>query len=179
MPDKMNIPDAMSPNNDDIFFQPLSLTDTLNRAWTIYRLGFKTFNTINAITLGSLILSWATLLLILVPAFGLDPTNQSAEYKQDNAPLFIILYLLELAVTLPFGVVGHAAMMRASADLYLQRTLSLQVCFNAACELYFSNLMVSVLFAMGVSLGFVLFVVPGIYIGIMWIVAHAAIVIGK
>ena len=169
----------MSNNNDSYFFRPLSIAGTLNRAWTIYRLGFKTFNKINTITLGSLILLWATLLLILIPAFGLDPSDHSVEYKKENAALFFILFLLELAVALPFAVVGHAAMMRATADLYLQRTVSLRVCFNVACELYFSNLIASVLFAMGVCLASLFFLIPGIYIGIMWVVGHAAIVIGK
>lgn len=161
------------------YFDKLSFCGILTRTVSVYKTGFVTLNKINAAACGTFMILWALLLLGLVPAFGVKGDG-SQEDVQENFPALTLLFFLELLIALPFGIIGHAAMVRATADVYLQRpAATMRSYVGVGWKWFTSNLVASILMCLGVALGLVLFIVPGIYIGILWILTHAAIVIGK
>lgn len=123
---------------------------------------------------------WGLVLFFMPLLFGVDPYVENEVYRDENAIAFLVIFAFQCFVASLFGCVGHAALIRATADVYLQLPASkarsyVGVGFRTFC----SNLLAGILISLGVFIGLILFILPGIYLGVAWILAHNVIVIEK
>lgn len=167
------------PSNEGSFFRQASFGGTLSRMVTVYGRGFWTFHKIMLMVGGSFCMVWGLVLFFMPLLFGVDPYVENEVYRDENAIAFLVIFAFQCFVASLFGCVGHAALIRATADVYLQLPASkarsyVGVGFRTFC----SNLLAGILISLGVFIGLILFILPGIYLGVAWILAHNVIVIG-
>ena len=101
-----------------------------------------------------------------------------------NAGSASIYRLLELMlVSMPFSLavssLAHAAMTRATVSAIEGRTDSFGACLETALAVFLPVVAMSIVSAIGVGLGLILFVVPGVILYLIWSVALPALVIER
>jgi hypothetical protein len=170
-----------SASTTDNSFRRLSLDETLRRTARVYKTGFLVFSQVSLLTIGLQTVVWSLLLLLLLPAFGIDDPSkfdgQDPQYLVDHMWAFYGLSGVFLLESLLVGAIGEGAMIRAVADIYLKRQPNVRTCLrvgvNKACTL----LAASFLALVGLMVGFVLLFLPGLYLSVKWFVQKPAIII--
>jgi len=84
--------------------------------------------------------------------------------------------VLTLPVILIVATVQYCALTSASIDAYLGRPFTVGGALRHALSLFFSLLWAGFLFYLGVTVGFVLLIVPGLYLTLIWAVWLQALV---
>eukprot|EP00545_Synedropsis_sp_CCMP1620_P001444 CAMPEP_0119004994 /NCGR_PEP_ID=MMETSP1176-20130426/1468_1 /TAXON_ID=265551 /ORGANISM="Synedropsis recta cf, Strain CCMP1620" /LENGTH=306 /DNA_ID=CAMNT_0006956757 /DNA_START=35 /DNA_END=955 /DNA_ORIENTATION=+ len=153
-------------------FQRLSLCETLERCGSLYITGCLVFTQILGLFVAIDVIVRALLLLILVPAFQMF---QDPDYLVVHMPTFYAMGVHSLT-RIMLGAVGNGAMIRAVADLYLGRKPRLRTCLRVGVKHACTNLTVFFLGFLGVMVGMLLLVVPGIYLSTAWFLVNPAIV---
>jgi len=155
----------------------------LRRSLTWYKHNFAILNTLSLLTFGTGFLVWAFLFLILCLTFDVDGSKlgdpNHPMYLQEHMGAFWCLVSIKSLVMIVVGTVGTPAMIRAVADTYVDRKSSARHYVTVGVDYFWPNVLASFLAGLGVLLGLVFFIAPGIYVGIMWVTVHAAIVIGE
>lgn len=160
-------------------FQRLSLDESLRRTVAVYCTGWAVFTQIGVVTVTVQATVWALLLLVLRPAFGIDHPEQMQDqnYFLEHLGGFYVLMICNMVWNLVIGAVFHGAMIRVVADIYLQRQASAMECLQLgarhACTIMGSSFLVMMM----IMVGLLLFVVPGMYLSVMFFVVNPAIVI--
>ena len=162
------------------YFERLPLGGTLKRTAHVYGQGLFVFTQLGALVVGVSAVIWALMLLLLVPFFDVDGTQfDDPMYLAEHMGVFWIFYGLYMLKAVLIGAVGNGAMIRAVADIYLQREPSFRDCVRVGLKHACSILSASFLGFLGVVLGYLMLFFPGVYISVRWFVVCPAIIIGK
>lgn len=166
----------LDPNID--LFQRLSLDESLRRTIAVYRAGFLIFTQIAGLFLTVTSTVWVLLLFVLLPAFDVDGSKFTDPYymMEHKGAYFALLGINMLVVTL-VGAVGNGAMIRAVADLYVQREPTFKGCLQTGIQKACTILMASFLSTLGASAGYILLFVPGVYLSVTWFLVNPVIVV--
>jgi hypothetical protein len=139
-------------------FQPMNLGDILNTTFNMYRENFTLFAGICAV----IVIPQA----ILIAAFSIS-----------HSLLFVLLGAL-LSLAVPFLLTG--ALAQAVSARYLGRPMTISGAYEALGTATILTLVgVSFLSAILVLIGFIFFVIPGIYIAVRFTVASQAAVLER
>jgi hypothetical protein len=139
-------------------FQPMNLGDILNTTFNMYRENFTLFAGICAV----IVVPQA----ILVSAFAIS-----------HSTIFVILAAL-LSLAVPFLLTG--ALAQAVSARYLGRPMTISQAYEALGVGTILTLVgVAFLSAILILIGLILFIIPGIYIAVRFIVASQAAVLER
>jgi hypothetical protein len=167
---------------------PMGVGQIIDAAIKLYRRNWKTFVGIAAWVL----VPFAFIQTLSLQLAGYVPDNfkfptltpgqpppsfsstLSAEFPGHTAALLGLFYVLQFLVVTPFLT---AAVARAASDVYLGRPISVSTVYRAALRRFGSVLWVIVLYTIPVFIGTVLFVVPGIFLLVRWVVAPVVVML--
>ena len=161
--------------------RPLSVGETLDAVFTIYRSNFATLITIAAVILVPILLISGLLQLGFVNDMIVDVESLESGNVTDFGDLFdagavfggLILSLFNWAAS----ALASGAMVKAVADTYLGTEPTWQESIRFAFTRLGPLMIGSFLFALGVGLGLILLIIPGIILAVSWSVFAPAIVV--
>lgn len=156
--------------SDSDLFQRLSLDETLRRTFLVYKTGFAVFTKI-AVLVFVINSIFAVLQARMLKIDDVD------SWASNHLGLVMVLVPLFLALTVTVAAVGNIMLIRAVADVYLNRQANLQASLKVAAQRWCTIFGASLLAGMAIGLGLVLFLVPGIYLSVKWFALTPAIVI--
>lgn len=149
--------------------RPFTVGEILDASFTVFRNRFRQLTILAAIVvvpLGILQGLWAA---SLADAAN-DPTPEF-----DTGLLGASLALLVVGIVI--AQIATAAITRAVADAYLDIDSTWQSSWNAAMAKIGTVLVTALLFGLGVFVGFIFLIIPGIIIAISWAVYMPAIMV--
>lgn len=157
--------------------RPRTISDIIDAVFRVFFQKFGPLVTIAAVVTGPIVfLRGLVRLWIFNDITQVDPANIDS--------LGDLFSGQQIAASIVLGLIGWAAsmlaagaMVRAVADVHLGREVDWQASVRQAMGFLAPLLAGSVLFGIGVSIGFVLLVIPGIFFALSWAVFSPAIVI--
>jgi hypothetical protein len=160
-------------------FQRLSLDESLRRTVAVYRAGFLVFSQIGFLIIVTQTVLWASLLLVLRPAFGLDddPNFEDPVYLLSHLGGFYGILYINVILNIVISAVFNGAMIRVVADIYLQRKASVQDCLQLGARHACTIMGASFLSSMAIVVGMLFLFAPGVYLSVKLFVVNPAIVI--
>jgi hypothetical protein len=159
--------------------QHLSLCGTLQRTAVVIASDILVFAQLAFVTVGAYVLVWSCLLLILVPAFGLDVDQLYApDYVKTNPGPIYAMTFINMIVFLLMTAVGNGALIRAVAEGHVHRRPHASTCIQVGIRHFIEIAVAGILAYLGVCLGFLCLILPGIYVLVNWLLINPAIVIG-
>jgi hypothetical protein len=162
------------------YFQRLSLCETIQRTAVVIASDLAVFAQLGFFTIGTYVVVWACLLLVLMPALGLDPDQiNDPAYLVDHLGPFYGMLFINLLVCVFTTVAGNGAMARAAAELYLQRRPSAKACIHVGIRHSVAIITASILAWTGILVGCLFFVLPGYYVMVKWSLVGPVVIIGK
>jgi hypothetical protein len=157
--------------------RPRSIADVIDVVFRIFLDSFAPLVTITAVVTGPILLLQGVIQLTVFNDVAATDVN-------DIENLGDLFSAEQLSATVVLGILGWAAsslasgaVVRAVADIHLGRSVDWRASIRHAMTFLGPLLLGSFLFAAGVSVGFVLLVIPGIFLAITWVVFSPAIVI--
>lgn len=147
--------------------RPLGVGETLDATFSIYRARFSTFVTIVAIVLVPI--GILTTIINVTATNDADPATIASAF---SLPLLIVSILGWVAQLLATGGV-----VKAVAAEYLGESITWQEALDAARQRIGALMLASVLIAIGVAIGFILFIIPGLILLVSWALTIPAIVV--
>jgi hypothetical protein len=168
---------------DSSYFQRLSLCQTIRRTIDVIAADLSVFAQLGFVTMGVYALVWASLLLILMPAFGLDAQqlkNGDPDYLLHDHHIrsFYALIFINVVVQFLTSAIGNGALVRAVAELYLHRQPSVRTCIQVGVSHSVAIIVASIVAFAAVMCGVMLFVLPGYYLMVNWFLVNPAIIVG-
>ncbi len=91
--------------------------------------------------------------------------------------LFSVVAIVGGLLTMMFGWILQAALIRGAVDDLNGRKTSLEACLNTAVRNLGPVFLISVMMVLGIGLGSILLIIPGLILSVMWVVAIPAQVI--
>ena len=160
-------------------FQRLSLDESLRRTVSVYCAGLVVFTQIASLIVLLNAIIWTILLIVLLPIFKIDNGSDFSDptYLIEHFGAYNALMLIRMVIGMMIAAVGNGAMIRAVADVYLKRRPNLKDCLLVGFQRGCTILIASFLGIIGVSVGGILLLVPGIYLMVVWFGVNQAIVI--
>ncbi len=161
--------------------RPLSVGETIDAVFTIYRSNFTTLITISGVILVPILLVSGLLQLSFVNDMINDVESLSPGQTPNfgdifNAGAIFGGFLIGL-FTWAAQALASGAVVKAVADTYLGDEPEWQESIRFALTRLGALLAGSFLFGLGVGLGFVFLLIPGIFLALSWAVFAPAIVI--
>lgn len=161
---------------------PMGVGQLIDAAIKIYRRNWKTYIAIVAWLLVPLAFAQAFALRHLAAfSFNLNPSQSTtpgaafgAVFPGNSALILSGFYLLLFLVVTPFLT---AAIARATADYYLGREVTVGSAYRAALRRFHSILWVLILNFVVVSIGFILFIIPGVFFLVRFILAPVVVIL--
>jgi hypothetical protein len=149
----------------------------LRRVFDVYVSGFFPFTKIAAVLVGV-----NTILRVVIFPFLLSTLNVAREDISD--PTFVVsqngkLFLLlgpHIVLSLLVSPIVEGSMIKAVADTYAGRQPDCVACLKLGVRKALPLLMTSLLVTLVAMVGFLLFLVPGLYVMVVWFVVGPAIV---
>jgi hypothetical protein len=169
---------SSSPTTDHLF-RRLSLTESLRRTVFVYRKGWWTLTQIGILTVTTQALLWALLLLVLRPALGIDADADFRDpaYLSAHMGAFYALTLSNTILGVMTGACFHGAMILAVTDIYLRRQASAMECLSRGARHAFVIMGASFIGLLVVVVGYLLLIVPGLYVSVLLFVVTPSIVV--
>ena len=159
-------------------FERLSLAGSLRRTFSVYRRGFGIFTLIAVLFSAVMALLWAILLTILLTLLNVDGKDfADPEYLADHMKQFYLLLYANTVLSLLLGAVAEGMMIKAVADVYLEQSPSFKDCFKIGLKKAGVIILASLLVLIATMFGFLFFIVPGVYLSVLWFVVRPPIVI--
>ena len=143
--------------------RPLSTGELLDRAFSLYRNHFLLFVGIFALPH-----------LLVMGAQFLQLVTQSAYGRTPNILASLIGFPIIVLLGLVMASASQAAAVVAVSDLHLDRPASVMESFSRVKGHLVGVFFLSILVGIGIEVGIVAFVVPGILLAIIWSVAVPA-----
>jgi hypothetical protein len=142
-----------------VMLRPLTLGELLDRAFQLYRSRFGLFIEIAAIAYLPMFVAQTCLLWL--PKVASVPVIAAAGIG------FLVAFVLQL-----LGVAAaHAATIVVVSAAYLERPITLQEAYGRVSGMLFRVCFIMIGSGMGVAIGLVLLIVPGIILFLMWALA--------
>ena len=165
-------------DSDTDLFQRLSLDESLRRTFAVYKAGFLLFTTVAGLVVLVDAVIWSVLIPVLTSAFGVVGSEfADSQYLMDHMGAFYAINGIRMVLSTLIGSVGEGTMITAVANLYLQREPKLSTSLKTGAKKSPALIGAVLLSLVGGALGFVLLVVPGLYLSVAWFVITPAIVI--
>jgi hypothetical protein len=142
-----------------ILLRPLTLGELLDRVFQLYRSRFWIFIGISA--------------LAYLPVFGLQtialwlPKAASPKLGLAGAAAFLVLLVLRLLA----GVAAMAATIIVVSAAYLDRPITVGEAYNRVSGMLVRVFFIMIGMSIGIGMGVVLLIVPGIILALMWSLA--------
>jgi hypothetical protein len=165
---------------DSSYFQRLTLCQTIRRTVDVISSDLSVFAQLGFVTVGVYALVWACMLLVLMPAFGLDAKalKDDPQYLVGHMGPFNALIVINIVVQFLMTAIGNGALVRAVAELYLHRQPSFKTCIQVGVSHSVAIIVASIAAFTAVCLGFMCFVLPGYYLMVNWFLVNPAIIVG-
>jgi len=164
--------------SDQDDFKRLSLDETIRKTFQIFGKGFLVFTKMSVSIIVLIQVLSTPALLAVRSAYDVDADQMNDPYyATEKMNAVYVLTGIKLVIAISIQFVGNIAMIRAVADLYLKRQPNLQACLKVGVQRLCTALAASILAFIGLSIGFVLFIAPGIYFSVKWFVVTPVIVI--
>ena len=162
----------------DATFERLSLDESLRRTFSVYRRGFGIFTLIALLFSAIMALLWEILLPILLTVLHVDGKDfVDPQYLMDHMKQFYLLLGANWVLTMLLGAVAQGMMIKAVADVYLEQSPDFKDCFKIGFKKAGVILLASLLVLVPIMFGFLFFLVPGVYLAVLWFVVGPSIVI--
>jgi hypothetical protein len=160
-------------------FQRLSLCESLRRTVEVYREGFLVFSQIGFLIVVAQTIVGAFILLVLRPAFGMDDDEklEDPDYFLSHIGSFYGFLFVTTALNIVVNALFGGAMIRAVADIYLQRKANVHDCLQLGARHACTIMGSSFLAYLAISVGMVLLFFPGLYLSVKLFVVTPAIVV--
>jgi len=157
--------------------RPLSLGETLDRTFTLYRSHFLLFFGIAAIP--QLLVLALQLVQLFLGSNAVTPGNRGAApvIRPGFAGASIAVGLITIIVVLLAYLLAQGATVSAVADLYLGRTPTIGESFRKVRRDLGTLFGVAILNGLVVAVGFILLIIPGIYLTCRLMIAVPAAVL--
>ncbi len=161
--------------------RPLSVGETIDAVFTIYRSQFVTLITIAAVILVPILLVSGLLQLSFVNDMITDVESLESGQAVDfgdvfNAGAIVGTLIINLFVWAA-SALASGAVVKAVSDTYLGRDPEWQPSIQFAFTRLGPLLLGSFLFALGVGVGFIFLFIPGIFLAVSWAVFAPAVVV--
>jgi hypothetical protein len=143
-----------------IALRPLSTGELLDRTFSLYRSRFGLFVGIFAIPY---------LAVLAYQCIGIS--FRSPRPQLGEAMLTLVWALGALLVTLVASAAAQAATVIAVSHVYLERPATVSDSFSRVKGEIFPVIGLSLVVGMAVGLGFILLIVPGVFLALMWALA--------
>lgn len=156
--------------------QPLTVTGTVDAAFTIYRRRFRDLIIIAAIILVPLtVITYLLNVSVFSSDVVVDPGTGTIDVGEIWGALIggLVLALISYAGTL----VISGAVAKTVGDEYVGAESAWQLSMRKAVDRIWALIGASLLYAIGVFLGFLALVIPGIYLAIRWVVASVTVIL--
>ena len=154
--------------------QPLTVTGTVDAAFTIYRRRFRDLIIIAAIILVPLtIITYLLNVTVFDTEVVVDPDTLDMTGFWGALTGGLVLAVISYAGTL----IISGAVARTVGDEYVGVESEWQVSMRKALDRIWALIGASLLYALGVFIGFLLLVIPGIYLAIRWVVASVTVIL--
>jgi hypothetical protein len=148
-----------------------SLGEILDGAFQLYRNNFWTFlGTAAAISISSQI-------IVMLATWGLTGTLSGAPSQQSDMGNLWLVFLITLPIIWGAYVLENATLTIAIADAYLGRPVSIASALRRTTRILGPLIGAAVLTGLGIGLGMVLLVIPGIIFSLNWLFTVQAIAI--
>ena len=162
----------------DATFERLSLDESLRRTFSVYRRGFGIFTLIALLFSAIMAVLWEILLPILLKVLHVDGKDfVDPQYLMNHMKELYLLLGANSVLTMLLGAVAQGMMIRAVADVYLDKSPDVKDCFKIGFKKAGVILLASLLVLVPIMFGFLFFLVPGIYLAVLWFVVGPSIVI--
>jgi hypothetical protein len=160
--------------------RPLNLGETLDASIKIVRSRWKTLATVMLvialpIQLANIIIIKSTTDVYQVGTSLSSTADTATTYSDEGA--YIAGQTLMLALSLLGYLLGTVACYRAIADTYLGRETSASASLRFAGSRLGATLWLTIVLALGLVLGFLAFIVPGIWLYIAWSVVYPVMLV--
>ena len=152
--------------------RPLSVGETLDATFSIYKDRFKTMVTIVAVVLVPIGILSAIINASLVSDVESNLETGLLDFGGSIAAASIVSVLAWIAQML-----ATAGVVKAVAGEYLGGSVTWQAALDAARQRLGALLLGSFLIALGVGIGFIFFIIPGLILLVSWALAIPAMVI--
>ena len=154
--------------------RPLNLGETLDASIKIVTARWKTLATVMLVI--ALPLEIANILIIssttdVYQAGTLFSTSDTTKTTYSDSGAYAAGQVAILALTFLSYFIGNVACYRAIADTYLQRETSARDSLSFAAGRLGATLWLTILLVLGIFLGFLFLILPGIWLLIAWSVA--------
>lgn len=154
--------------------QPLTVTGTVDAAFTIYRRRFRDLVIIAAIILVPLtVITYLLNVTVFDTEVVVDPDTLDMTGFWGALIGGLVLAVISYAGTL----VISGAVAKTVGDEYVGVGSDWQNSMRKAVDRIWALIGASLLYAIGVFLGLLLFIIPGIYLAIRWVVASVTVIL--
>jgi hypothetical protein len=160
--------------------RPLNLGETLDASIKIVRSRWRTLATVMLvialpIQLANIIIIKSTTDVYQVGTSFSSTAESATSYSDDGA--YVAGQTLMIALSFLGYLLGTVACYRAIADTYLGRETSARASLRFAGSRLGATLWLTIVLALGLILGFLAFVIPGIWLYIAWTVAYPVMLV--
>lgn len=150
--------------------RPLSLGEILDRTFSLYRRKFLLLAGISALP-SAVVLIFSLAETLLMP----NPLRGGAAAQ---SPVAAIVWVFVTLITYLLSSLGFSvslgALVFATADLYLNRPTGIAACLRRAFSNFWRIVGIAWLTSLAVGVGFVLLIIPGIYLACRLIITMAS-----
>ena len=123
--------------------------------------------------------AFAALAILLVGAPQFAITYLETMLRDDGSPLFAWVPLASFVVTLVTSYILQGALTRASVDDLSKKGVSIGAALGDGLRYMFPLFIVALLTGLGVIVGLVFFIIPGLFLMVRWVVSAPAAVIER
>lgn len=160
--------------------RPLNLGETLDASIKIVRSRWKTLATVMLviavpIQLANIIIIKSTTDVYQVGTSFSSTADTATSYSDEGA--YVAGQTLMIALSILGYLLGTVACYRAIADTYLGRETSAAASLRFAGSRLGATLWLTIVLAVGLVLGFLAFIVPGVWLYIAWTVAYPVMLV--
>ncbi len=156
----------------------LGVGGTLDQTFAILKDHFVKIMTVVGVLYISVNLILGLITVAFTPTFepGASP-REIIEASGGNGPILGILILVSALLNLFIAPLTNAALVQTIAHLYLDKDISVGEAFRLGLRRYGPIIWTSILYSFLVFLGFLCFIIPGIYLSLRWALALDVVIL--
>jgi hypothetical protein len=150
--------------------RPLSLSELLDRTFSLYRNHFGLF-------VGIMLLPQLVLLVFQLAGVVVAPLNRGA--SAGSMLIYSGWMMLAALLTVLLAAASTAATISAVSAVYLDRPITVSAAYREISSRIVPVMLITIAVGMGIGIGLVLLIVPGIIFALMWSLTIPVVVLEK
>lgn len=157
------------------------MVDTIGNPKPQFDLGRVINRTFGAIKNNLLNFFLASFLIMGIPMFvmGIAPLFLGMSGGMIYGNGYVIFTLVTAIVTMAASIIVQGALIFGAIEDFNGRKATWQECFSVALRYFFPLLGLGILVSLGVFLGFILLIIPGVIVWLGWMIAAPVLIVEK